>query len=200
MNKKLLAFLVLGLLFVSPPSYADDIRDLEIEGFSIGNSLLDYLSKEKITTEVKRTRYMYERFSHEFGEVYLANNNFETYDFISFMVKPNDKKFIIYAIRGAVTYIGNMDECYKQKDAIIEDFSENLKYAKKINKSFKHGVDITGRSTVDQTKFILKSGDQINVQCMDFEEDLRIKKNWSDGLDVIIQSKEVFKWLSNPIN
>ena len=45
--KKLLGILVLGL-FLTTPSWADDIRDFQIEGMSIGDSLLDYFSKDKI--------------------------------------------------------------------------------------------------------------------------------------------------------
>jgi len=41
--KKLLAILVLGL-FLTTPSQADDIRDFQIEGISIGDSLLDYMT------------------------------------------------------------------------------------------------------------------------------------------------------------
>ena len=47
--KRLLAylFLVLGLLLITP-SQADDISEFEIEGMSIGDSLLDYFSEEEI--------------------------------------------------------------------------------------------------------------------------------------------------------
>ena len=45
--KKLLGILVLGLFLITP-SQADDIRDFQIEGMSIGDSLLDYFSEEEI--------------------------------------------------------------------------------------------------------------------------------------------------------
>ena len=45
--KKLLGIVVLGLFLITP-SQADDIRDFEIEGMSVGNSLLDYVSKSEI--------------------------------------------------------------------------------------------------------------------------------------------------------
>ena len=45
--KKIILIIILNLCFVGP-SLADDIRDFQIEGISIGDSLLDYLSKEKI--------------------------------------------------------------------------------------------------------------------------------------------------------
>ena len=45
--KKLLGIMFLGLLLITP-SQADDIRDFQIEGISIGDSLLDYFSEEEI--------------------------------------------------------------------------------------------------------------------------------------------------------
>ena len=43
--KKILAILVLGLLFIPTPSFADDIRDFQIEGMSIRDSLLKYVEE-----------------------------------------------------------------------------------------------------------------------------------------------------------
>ena len=34
-------------------SHADDIKEFEIEGISIGDSLLNHLSKEEIITEIE---------------------------------------------------------------------------------------------------------------------------------------------------
>ena len=45
--KKLLGIVVLSL-FLIMPSHADDIRDFQIEGISVGDSLLDYISEDKI--------------------------------------------------------------------------------------------------------------------------------------------------------
>ena len=52
--KKLLGILFLSLFFTTPLK-ADDIRDFQIEGMSIGDSLLDYFSEEKIKEEEERT-------------------------------------------------------------------------------------------------------------------------------------------------
>ena len=45
--KRLLLILILTLSFQSWTK-ADDIRDFEIEGISVGDSLLDYFTKEEI--------------------------------------------------------------------------------------------------------------------------------------------------------
>ena len=47
--KNFLVFLILCLLLISP-ARADDIKEFEIEGMSIGDSLLKYMSKSQIET------------------------------------------------------------------------------------------------------------------------------------------------------
>ena len=63
--------LILFVLLFSSSVIAEDISDFEIEGISIGDSLLDYFSEEEIIEQIKETRYMYEYLTDEFGEVYL---------------------------------------------------------------------------------------------------------------------------------
>ena len=46
--KKYSYLIVIFLLFFNTITKADDISDFEIEGMSIGDSLLDYLSKKEI--------------------------------------------------------------------------------------------------------------------------------------------------------
>ena len=49
--KKLLAIIVLSLCFITP-SQADDIKDFQIEGISIGDSLLDVMSVNEIKQNI----------------------------------------------------------------------------------------------------------------------------------------------------
>ena len=50
--KKFLAILIL-IFTLQTPSQADDIRDFQIEGMSIGDSLLDYFSENQILDNKK---------------------------------------------------------------------------------------------------------------------------------------------------
>ena len=73
--KKLLAIVVLGLIFITP-SQADDIRDFQIEGMSIGDSALNYFSEKEIKKNI-RIAYKKKDFTH------VENNNysfFKTFD------------------------------------------------------------------------------------------------------------------------
>ena len=77
--------LTLFVLLFSSSVVAEDISDFEIEGISIGDSLLDYMSEEEIKNEIRINKYMYDYLTDEFGEVYLFKN-FKTYKFISFFL------------------------------------------------------------------------------------------------------------------
>ena len=193
--KKLSTYLFLFLFSFSAPSFADDISDLQIEEINIGDSLLDYMSEK----EIEKRKYMYHYTTDEFGEVYKYDG-LQTYFLLSFFVKPDDKNFTIYGINGTLPHEKDINSCYKKMSEISKEFSATYKNAKKNEQTFNHPGDPTGRSKMKQVNFIFKSGDKIKIVCTDFEENLRIKNNWIDGLDIIIQRKEVTDWLSKRIN
>ena len=88
--KKLLGILVLGLFLITP-SQADDIRDFQIEGMSIGDSLLDYFSEEEILADNPSW--------YKDNEYSIANNlkleTFQTYEIVQAAYKTKDKKYIL---------------------------------------------------------------------------------------------------------
>ena len=86
--KKLLV-LLFSLFFLSSPSvFADDISDFEIEGISIGDSLLDYMTEDEILKEIEKNkdRYSYLNEPNKYAEVYLIKD-FQTYEAIAFFIK-----------------------------------------------------------------------------------------------------------------
>ena len=83
--KKLSTFLFLIFFSFIAPSFADDISDFEIEGISIGDSLLDYFSEEEIKKEIEKRKYMYQYTTDEFGEVYKYDG-LQTYFMLSFFM------------------------------------------------------------------------------------------------------------------
>jgi translation elongation factor P/translation initiation factor 5A len=192
--KKLSTYLFLFILSFSMSSHADDIKEFEIEGISIGDSLLNHLSKEEIITEIEVNKSTYNYLNNDFGEVY-SFNKFETYDSLSFFVKPNDEKFLIYEVQGLISYIEDLNGCHIKQNEIVEEISDLLEDAKKSEQSFKSRADPSGKSTKDKIKFTFNSGDEIQVNCTNWEENLRIKNNWTEGLSVIISTNGVLNWL-----
>ena len=51
--KKLYVYLFLVFFALQTPSSSDDIRDFQIEGMSIGDSLLDFISKDELANLMK---------------------------------------------------------------------------------------------------------------------------------------------------
>ena len=133
LRKKLSTYLFLFLFSFSTPSFADDISDFEIEGISIGDSALEYISLEEIQKEIKRTKSGYEHLKnpYEFGEVYLRNKEFQNYDLMSFFVKTDNEKYKISAIRGLIHYNDDIEGCINKKNEISNSLSNMFKDVKK---------------------------------------------------------------------
>ena len=130
--KKLLAIIILSLCFITP-SQANDIRDFQIEGISIGDSLLGYMSSKKIKSELERTRPNYSYIDFKYGAVYLQDD-LKQYDFLSFFVKPNDKRYLIHGVRGGIIYNEKLKECLQKRNEISEEIDQMFKGAKKNRK------------------------------------------------------------------
>ena len=106
--KKLLGILVLGLFLITP-SQADDIRDFQIEGMSIGDSALDYFTKDQI----KNAEYKMFK-DDKYLTFVFYDLNYKVYDAIEIAYKKNDKKFIIASISGGIT-VTDKKVCLEKK-------------------------------------------------------------------------------------
>ena len=80
--KKLSTYLFLILFSFSAPSFADDIRDFQIEGISLGDSLLKHFTKKEIETNLSEVQYP----NRKYTIVWLRNLSFnfeiESYNLI----------------------------------------------------------------------------------------------------------------------
>jgi len=197
--KKLSTYLFLILFSFSTPSFADDISEYQIEGISIGDSLLDHLSKEEIITEIEINKPSYNYLSDEFGEVYLFGN-FDIYDNLSFMVKPKDKHYTIYTIKGSISYDDKLEQCFAKQKEIEKEFSSIYKNAKKRKITLEFDWDPTGESVIHNTYFEFDSGDYIRVSCAKYKKSLKIENNWDDSFSFSISKKVIDDWFSNRIN
>ena len=110
---------VLVLIFsLQSWSKADDIRDFEIEGISIGDSLLDFFSKEEILQSkmdyYKNDKFITVNLSNTFNSNMYANLQ------ISYQ---NNNDFIIYEIEASIKYTNKIDACNSKRIIIFEEVS-----------------------------------------------------------------------------
>ena len=190
-------FFIIFILFFSFNLVADDISDFEIEGISINDSLLDYMEKDKIISMIKLTRSMYDYLSEDFGEVYLYGE-FNSYDYIAFMVKPTDLSYKIYQIKGVKIFNNNINECYNLRTKINNEFSSLLNEVEIFDeRSDFYKIDPSGKSYKETTFFQFISGDAIRVECTIIDKKIREENNYDQGLTVVLSKKIVIDWLRN---
>ena len=183
---RLLLILILTFSFYSWTK-ADDIRDFEIEGISIEDSLLDYLSESEIK-ELAVTKY---ENSDKFYILTTVTSKFELYDALQFSVKKNDKKYEIYGMAGIIWFEKNVNECLNKKKEIEKDLNIIFKNSKiESYKERKLPYDPTGKSKqLSQTQYIIENG-IIGIECTDFSENMTIEKGYTDNLKIGTYSKE----------
>jgi len=97
MIKRFLIILIL-IFNLSNFSFADDIRDFQIEGMSIGDSLLDYFSEDEIKNNIMKNYYKYKSNKKFIAVEFNEFPFFKTYGNIQVHVKSDDKKYKIYQI------------------------------------------------------------------------------------------------------
>ena len=187
--KKLSTYLFLLLFSFSVTSFADDISDLQIEGMSVGDSLLDYFNEKEINNNFLIGSYYKKNekfFIYDSKEG--TSDNFEIYDGLQLILKRNDKKLKINSLLGFTDYNNKIENCYKKQNEIVKEFSNSFKELKKkdwgILSASSFSSDINGN--YKPVTFDFDNGDRIMVACYDWSPE----KNWYDSLKVSIYTKE----------
>ena len=124
--KRLLLILILTFSFQTLTK-ADDIKDFQIEGISIGDSLLDFYNIEEILIANKTFLGK----SKKFHRINFVLNNSDNYDGIAFYIKTNDKSYLVYSLEGIKLI--KYGECKKTQKKIANElktfFSNVVEYS-----------------------------------------------------------------------
>jgi len=195
--KRLLLILILTLSFQTLTK-ADDIRDFEIEGMSIGDSLLNYFSKKEIKNKINsynNNGYIYN--SRKFYSLTFNNSQkFKIYNSVQIILKDKDNKYKIHSIAGINYYESNINECYDQMEIIEKEFNTIFNKSKKEEYTKrKHTYDKTGKSTTTDAYYFFFNNDSASIHCYDWfpSEVITI----SDQLNVIFNTSEFNNFLNN---
>ena len=197
--KKLLLILIFTLSSQTLTK-ADDIKDFEIEGVNIGDSLLKHYTKEEILN-AKTTKFPN---SKKFYIIHIKVDS-ENYDQLSYLVKNNDDNYKIEELSGDKFYYKPGDdniekkhlECLKQKELITKQFEEILLVAKKKNYVHKYKSVDDGKSISAITDFEFKDSSAIRIYCNKFTKETINKNFYFNGLSVSITPFKIFNFLNN---
>ena len=188
--KKLLGIVVLVLL-LSLSVKADDIKEFEIEGMSIGDSLLKFYNNDRIIERIKNQPQYYK--DNEYILLTFIDKT-ENYDGFKFHIKSDDTNYIIYMASGFKEM--NFEKCNAKKNEISNQLEEMFgKNSRKDGSIQKHSYDKTGNSVGIQTAFQISNG-RIRVLCMDWSEKITKEKTWSDKLTIEMYTSEFRNWLN----
>ena len=205
--KKLLILLFSFFLLGSPSVFADDISDFQIEGMSIGDSLLDYMTKDEIHEEIERNinDYYYLNEPKKYIGIYLWKE-FPTYDFVSVFIKNNatnqyltnkNEKYTILSVRGYISYEEDFDNCIQKRDEVEAVISEMFPNSNITENRVIFPGDPSGKSIKEDILFEFFTGEHVEVSCTNMDESYRTKNNRTEGFGIIVRSKEIISWLSD---
>ena len=170
---------------------ADDIRDFEIEGFSLGISLLEYYTKKEIDNNIDNNSYAYT--DQKFVQINIYDGNFGDYEVMQFTVKRNDKKYILHSIAGGIFY-SDFNKCLKKQKKISNDVLQLFKNAEKLlNKKGVMPGDDTGKSYAISDVYFINGG-SMSVRCFNWSNKMEKEKNYTDNLRVGIRTDEFNNW------
>ena len=182
--KRLLLILILTLSFHGI-TIADNIRDFQIEGMSLGDSALDYFTKEEI---IKNKRDFYN--SKKYSTSSIESDKYSKYKTVQISYKSSDKLFKILDISGVLFM--NYDECMKDIKNISLEFDKMFVNTSKVKlDTYNNNDDPSGKSKVSDAYWYFDNNDVIVLACY-YEAG---ESNFKSSFRVSISTDELNKFL-----
>ena len=189
--KKLLGILVLILFTLQTPSQADDIRDFQIEGMSLGDSALDYFTKNQIiNAEFKMFK------NDKYSTFVFYDSSYKAYDAIEIAYKKNDEKFVIASISGGIT-VTDKKVCIKKNDEIIKNLKSFFPESQTMSDDGTHPGDTTGKSKYYRTSFKINPKAkyfEVEVSCIFYEGEM--VNEYSSNVGITIKTDTFNDWVT----
>ena len=191
--KRLLLILILTLSFQSLTK-ADDIRDFEVEGISIGDSLLDYYSKKEIKNKLLKTPSTYT--NDEIKRVWFNLDNPKIYSTLNIHFL-NNQSYKIVSLGGIEYFENDMASCYFKQDQAVNDMKNTFPSALANDlEVYNHESGKIVKSIVRDMSIYLNNG-SITIVCTDWSKETTSKHNWTDNLGIYLESDDFTDWINN---
>ena len=184
-------FLTILILIFNLQSWtkADDIKEFQIEGFSIGDKLSETMSITEINENIV-PYFQDQRKYYIVGKTYDLNQ----YDQIEFYIKSDDKSYEIRTI-GAGIFINNLNECLEKKKNVVKDLDKVFTNIKKRSGKKKHEADPKGNSLQYIDQYDINYPNHIRVECTDYSEEMLNSGLAANSLSVVIMTEEINDWI-----
>ena len=188
--KKLLVIIIISLFFISQ-SQADNVSDFEIEGISVGDSLLDHFSKRKINERLKISKSRYK--DKSILRAFFKLDKYDIYPSLNIHYK-DDNRITVESIAGYKIYSrDNMKACYAEQKKVVTELKTifpNIKQIGTVDKIVKLKKSGKGNRTI--VVFNLDGG-RIRAICTQWDK----SEKYASGLSVVLDSENYINWLNN---
>ena len=183
---------------------ADDVKDFEIEGISVSDSLLNFFNKEKISEFINhKSSYNYSNSDYTIIGISKSNQNslnLSTYEHLGITINKKDIQYKVKSIAGQSYSFANIIECNTKQKIIAKDIKKEL-IGNSINEDiWENDQWISGGVVVGKSRmhdFVFNDESAVRIICYELNEEGKKFANWEVKLDVIINSKEFNKFLQN---
>ena len=192
----LIFFLVLNLQFSIK---AEELSEFEIEGISIGDSLLKHFSKKSINDEIK-SEFSYKYENSNWVQLGVGSTRdfplfkkLDHFDELGITIKLDDKSYIVQGVIGDILCHNNIKKCMMAKDEIIKDLKSIFVGLKVKSWQKKHNMDKTGKSIVyGNTLSADTLAFKFSVSVYDMADD-----RYNDSTQLSIRTKELEDFIRN---
>ena len=196
-SEKVFNMKILLLIFILTFSFqsllkADDIRDFQIEGISIGDSLLDYFSEEEIKKNLNSNYYKNQKYtSVEFG----ADKEFNSYNSVEINFLTKDNNYTIVSVSGVIFCSDNYSKCEDLEKIIKSDISGQFKNLQINTYKDTHEADKSGNSKFSHSLFSYKNGDMIIIESVNWSKQITEKNGWTDNINLSTRTNSFNQFL-----
>ena len=181
-------FIILTIVSFQTYSFSENVNEIELEGMSLNDSLLNFISKN----EIKKNIIPYFKDERDYYIVFF-NKNLTQYDDFEIYLKTNDNNYEIKGINAGL-YPKNLNECLDKMEKISNEISSALEI-NFFDDSSKHGYYT---NSFINGKTAQLDGGYLRIDCMFFDEkDKKVHEGLVDNLAVMLKSNEIEKWFQS---
>ena len=183
-------FITVLVLILSLQSWtkAEDIREFELEGMSIGDSLFDYYNLNEIN---QFSKINYPDKKYIFLNIYLKEKEYSS---LQVGYKNGDENYIIELLNGVIRFNQEIEKCYKKQEEIKEFIESNIEYLEKKGPAVSEYIPVDAINKIKNTQYEFSlSGGDIILYCIDHP----VENKKTDKLKLQLQTKNMSDYLTS---
>ena len=199
-NEKMLvirAFIALLVLIFSFHSLtkAEDISEFEIEGISLGDSLLNYFSKVEIDNFIDPYKDLV---PNKKVKTLITEVNLKKYDMLELSFFKNDSDYRLESIGGAIFFPNNFNKCIDKQKKVSDELYLFFNKPEKNISDFKFPADKSGKTKVFQHTFMIGDKKFYNVMINCFKFGKKFKNmGYANNLNIIITTDKWSEYMAS---